>query len=381
MDFIKANMPQCGDTVVVGLSGGVDSTLTAVLLKEKGCKVIGATMSLWDGRLPEGVKPEELPSSCYGPAEEKNIAECKKFCQEQGFEYYVVDVKKEYREEILNNYIEEYRKGRTPNPCVRCNWKIKFGAFLRGIEKLGIKYDFFCTGHYADIVQPAEGLFGSDSKPFMLAGAVDSTKDQTYFLYHLTSDILSKVRFPLAGIKKSEVFQMAKERNLVAANRQESQDFVPQQYVDMLFSDKPSVPGKIIDLDGKVLGTHRGIEHYTVGQRRGLGVAVNYPVYVQAIDAENNVVVLAKNEDLNSSALLAENFEWAGNIIPNESVKALVKIRFASRPTPAVIEKNDEDTWRITFETPQRAVAPGQSIVAYIDGVIVGGGIISKAIN
>ena len=173
-----------------------------------------------------------------------------------------------------------------------------------------------------------------------------------------------------------------------AANREESQDFIPEEYFDMIFSDKPSIEGDIIDLDGKVLGRHRGIEHYTVGQRRGLGVSANRPLYVHSIDAKNNLVVLADNEDLNSEGLIADDFVWPGNVVPSEPIKALVKIRLASRPVPATVEKyipsEDEEyvgiPYKITFETPQRAVAPGQSVVLYIDGTIFGGGIISKTL-
>jgi tRNA-specific 2-thiouridylase len=191
-------------------------------------------------------------------------------------------------------------------------------------------------------------------------------------------------------MKKADVIALAKEANLEAANREESQDFVGEEYFDVLFSDKPSVPGDIIDLDGHVLGQHRGIEHYTVGQRRGLGVAVNYPVYVHSIDAKNNVVVLAPNEALNSNALIADDFVWPAGIEPKEAFDAMVKIRLASKPAAARVERyipaEDDKTeyrgqpWKITFAEPQRAVAPGQSAVLYIDGVITGGGVIYKAI-
>lgn len=392
MKYIEAKMPEKGDTVIVGMSGGVDSTLVALMLKEKGCHVIGATMSLWDGSLPKNVNIEELPASCFGPNEEKNIKECTAFCKEHGIEYYVIDVKNEYKNNVLEYFKNEYRNGRTPNPCIRCNQTIKFGAFLDGIKKLGIEYDYFCTGHYAKIIIPEDGIFGTNQKPYMISTSEDNTKDQTYFLYRLSSETLSKVRFPLANLKKSEVFDLANKANLFAATRKESQDFIGEEYFDMLFSDKESIPGNIIDLDGNILGKHRGIEHYTIGQRRGLGVAVNYPVYVQAIDAKNNLVVLAPNDALNSNGLIADDFVWPNDIEPIEAITAKVKIRLASRPVDALIEKyipddNDEDkklykgaTYKVTFKEPQRAVAPGQSVVLYQDDVILGGGIIFKTI-
>ena len=390
MNYVMQEMPKAGDTVVVGMSGGVDSTLTALLLLQKGCKVIGATMSLWDGSLPEINTGTKTREACFGPGEEENIEECQRFCDAHGIEYHVIDVKETYKQEILEYFKSEYRKGRTPNPCIRCNMLIKFGALLAGIEKLGIKYDYFCTGHYAKIVRPDQGLFGTDARPCMISTATDISKDQTYFLYRVSSETLEKVRFPLAAMKKADVIALAKEANLEAANREESQDFVGEEYFDVLFSDKPSIPGDIIDLDGHVLGQHRGIEHYTVGQRRGLGVAVNYPVYVHSIDAKNNVVVLAPNEALNSNALIADDFVWPAGVEPKEAFDAMVKIRLASKPADARVERYIPDEgdkteyrgqpWKITFAEPQRAVAPGQSAVLYIDGVIAGGGVIFKAI-
>ena len=388
MEFFDENLPKKGDTVVVGLSGGVDSTLTALLLQKTGCKVIGVTMSLWDGRVPENLGDKVLKPSCYSPSEVTNIEECAKFCEENNIEYHVIDVKKEYNKCVLEYFKAEYRSGRTPNPCIQCNRFVKFGALLEGIKKLNIEYDYFCTGHYAKIVRPVEGLWGTNEKPCMISSAIDQSKDQTYFLYKIPSEILEKVRFPLASMSKKEVFELAHEYKLEAANREESQDFIPEEYFDMIFSDKPSIPGDIIDLDGKVLGRHRGIEHYTVGQRRGLGVSANKPLYVHSIDAKNNLVVLAENEDLKSDGLIADDFVWPGNIEPNEPVKAMVKIRLASKPVPAVVEKyvptEDEKfnglAYKIIFEEPQRAVAPGQSVVLYIDGTIFGGGIINKTL-
>lgn len=388
MKYIEAKMPEKNDTVVIGMSGGVDSTLTALLLKQKGCNVIGATMSLWDGSIPEGMTKESLPPSCFGPNEEKNIAECEVFCKNNGIEYHVINVTEEYKKNVLEYFKSEYRAGRTPNPCIRCNQTVKFGAFLEGIKKAGIDFDYFCTGHYAKIVISEDGVFGTNKRPYMLANALDSTKDQTYFLYRLSSETLSKIRFPLASLTKAEVFELAKKSNLAAAARKESQDFIAEEYFDMLFSDKKSIPGDIIDLDGNILGRHRGIEHYTIGQRRGLGVAVNYPVYVKSIDAEKNIIVLAPNDALNSQALIADDFVWPADIPPDKPVNAMVKIRLASRPSPALIERyevpeSEQETYKsqpykITFEMPQRAATPGQSVVLYKDNVIIGGGIIRK---
>ncbi|MBO7582412.1 MAG: tRNA 2-thiouridine(34) synthase MnmA [Treponema sp.] len=387
MNYIDQDMPKAGDTVVVGMSGGVDSTLTAYMLKERGCKVIGVTMSLWDDSFPvvQGDDAKAVKDACFGPGEADDIEECRRFCAKYDIEYHVIDVKEQYKREVIEYFKSEYRAGRTPNPCIRCNRMIKFGALLQGVEALGIKFDYFCTGHYAKIVRPEEGLYGTDCRPYMIASATDVSKDQTYFVYRVPSSVLERVRFPLALMKKSEVFELAKKAGLAAAERAESQDFISAEYFDLLFADKPSVPGDIIDLDGHVLGRHRGIEHYTIGQRRGLGVAVSYPVYVHSIDAKNNVVVLAPSSALDSAGLIADDFVWAGDVVPPpeaEPIEAMVKIRLASKPVKAKIRRNNPEgtEWEVMFETPQHAVAPGQSVVLYQDGVIIGGGIISKKI-
>ena len=388
MKYEMLNLPEPGKTVVVGMSGGVDSTLTALLLKQKGCKVIGVTMSIWDGHLPVEDAAKAFKDTCYSPDEQKNIAECTKFCKENDIEYHVVDVSKEYNQFVLNYFTDEYRSGHTPNPCIRCNRYIKFGALWDGIKKLNIDFDYFCTGHYAALVRPSEGIWGTDVKPAMIACASDETKDQTYFLYRLPPEILEKVRFPLALTKKSEVYELAEKANLEAAARKESQDFIDIKYIDYLFLDKPSVPGNFVDINGKILGKHKGIEHYTIGQRRGLGVAGPYPYYVKEINAEKNEIVLAEKSELNSTSLIADDFVWPGNVEPTEIFEALTKIRLRSTVSLATIEKyipseNDKtlykgQPWKITFNQEQYAVTPGQSVVFYKDDVIIGGGIIVK---
>lgn len=427
MKYTELEMPKAGDVVVVGMSGGVDSTMTAILLKDRGCKVIGVTMSLWKGDLPPLKDGEVLKESCYGPGEEVNIAQCKKFCEENEIEYHVVDVKDAYQREVLDYFKAEYRAGRTPNPCIRCNRFIKFGALQSGIKALGIQYDFFCTGHYAKVVRgdrsiasayegcvSTSGAASGASRPAQIACALDVTKDQAYFLYRIPSDVLEKVRFPLADYTKRQVYEMARERNLVAADRAESQDFIPSEYLDYLFSDKPSVPGDIIDMDGHVLGRHRGIEHYTIGQRRGLGVSSSEPLYVAAIDTKKNLVVLGRDGDLFCRGLIADDFVWPAGYDPECAFDAMVKIRLAARPVAAHVEpyvetyvetvvsastanasgdasasgdvhsSREQFTGRpylITFAEPQRAVAPGQSVVLYKDGVTAGGGIIFRAVQ
>lgn len=382
MKYELQSMPQSGDTVLVGMSGGVDSTLVALLLKQKGCKVIGVTMSLWSGKLslPEEAARKAHKDACYGPDEYADIEECKAFCAEHDIEYHVVNLQKVYEEKVLEYFKNEYRSGRTPNPCIMCNRNLKFGAMLEAIDDLGIKYDYFCTGHYASVVRPESGIFQTDVRPYMISGATDVSKDQTYFLYRIPSETLSKVRFPLSQMTKAEVFEQARKFGLKAAEKKESQDFISPEYLPELFSDKPSIPGDIIDIDGHVLGRHNGIEHYTIGQRKGLGVSAKYPVYVHSIDAVNNLIVVSKEEDLFSESFIAEDFVWAGGVLPehSEEIKAKIKIRLASKPVDCSVSNAGEGKWKITFTEPQKAVSPGQSAVLYAEGVIIGGGIISS---
>ncbi len=394
LQFKDLPLPEKGSTVIVGMSGGVDSTLTALLLRDSGCKVIGVTMSSWNEDLPIPPSTKGFRFSCYGPDEQIDINQCKSFCKEQNIEYHVINVREAYQKYVLGYFRREYRNGRTPNPCVHCNQNVKFGALLEGVLALGIDFDYFCTGHYARVVIPSTAISKAysekdiqerdfDDFPAMVACGTDTLKDQAYFLHRIPSEVLKKVRFPLGTSTKAETKAMAQEMNLFAASRAESQDFIPPEYFDIVFSDKESVPGDIIDIDGKKLGTHRGIEHYTIGQRRGLGVSSTKPLYVHSINRENNTVVLASSEELMAESLIADNWVWAGGFAPKKEFSAMVKIRLASKPCMATITPLDSDKgssidarYKVIFATPQNAIAPGQSVVAYVDGVVLGGGII-----
>ncbi|WP_428770945.1 tRNA methyl transferase PRC-barrel domain-containing protein [Treponema sp. HNW] len=397
------SLPEAGCLTAVGLSGGVDSACTALMLKERGCRVIGVTMSSWNNDLPLPPSKNGVRMSCYGSDEKLDIAQCAAFCKEHGIEYRVIDVREAYKTYVLDYFKREYRAGRTPNPCVHCNRHVKFGALLDGVRDAGIDFDYFCTGHYASLVRPnlspAE-LYrtfaleeeiarpavceacesGESGHPLLISAAKDRYKDQTYFLHRIPSRVLERVRFPLSGFTKREIFDFARSRKLASAARSESQDFISSEYFDIVFADKASVPGDIVDLDGKLLGRHRGIEHYTVGQRRGLGVSANRPLYVHSIDVHNNRVILAGGDELLSQGLQADSWVWAGGCVPSHAFTAEVKIRLASPAARARIVPLGDGIFNIFFEKPQRAVAPGQSAVVYLNHIIAGGGIITRSL-
>jgi len=352
-------LPPPGSTVVVGMSGGVDSSLVALFMAERGCRVIGATMRVYDG---SGRFPPGTGNGCYGPLKAPDEAACAALCARIGADYQVVDVSGRYNQEILSDFIDEYRRGRTPNPCLRCNPILKFGLLPRTLRARGLRFDYYVTGHYVRLIA-AEG---DPQRHLYLAPGLDPSKDQSYFLQRLSQEALAICRFPLGGMTKAQVRDLAREKELASADRKDSQDFIAPEDYDILFADPVVPPGPIVSRSGAVLGTHRGLNRYTVGQRRGLGVSVGTdPLYVLALDAERNRVVVGAEQELYSPSLEAAEAVWAPGY-GDAAFRAWVKIRLASPPAPALVTPLAEGRVRVEFDQAQRAVAPGQSAAFYV---------------
>ncbi|MFH1349596.1 MAG: tRNA 2-thiouridine(34) synthase MnmA [Pseudomonadota bacterium] len=354
--------------VAVGLSGGVDSSVAAALLRQKGYDVIGLTMEIFDGSI--AVKDSEA-HACYGPGEKEDLDRAASICKKLGIPFHVVDLKREYKSHVIKYFRDEYLGGRTPNPCVVCNDRLKFGFLLEKAKEAGVDFEFFATGHYARIEKSEDR--------FLLKKAVDSSKDQSYFLYTLTPERLSRLFFPLGSYQKRHVRELARFFSLETADRPESQDFVAGGDYACFFTKEEVKEGNIVDVTGKNLGKHRGITHYTVGQRRGLGIAADRPLYVISIDAQNNQIIVGERQNLFSKGLIASkpNLIAIDRLDRPYNVKA--KIRLQHREADATVLPHENGKAKILFDEPQLAVSPGQSVVLYSDDIVLGGGIIEQA--
>lgn len=351
--------------ILVGMSGGVDSSVAALLLKEQGHEVIGVTMSIWGkgNLLKAGSK-----NACYGPDEKEDIEEARKVCEEIGIPFHVLDCVEKYEKIVLENFRKEYIMGRTPNPCIWCNSQIKFGALPLLAQESGIEFDKFATGHYAKVEQDLK------TGRYLLKTAADVKKDQTYFLYRLSQEQLSKVLFPLGDLKKGEVKKIAEENHLHVFDKEESQDFYSGDYNELLQVEASE--GDIVDKYGNVLGKHNGIWNYTFGQRKGLGIAARKPLYVIELNKEKNQVVVGYEEDTYDKALVANDLNWIAFDKLTSEVTLKAKIRSSQDAKTAIIRPYGENEVEVSFEESQKAIAPGQSIVFYQDDVVLGGGII-----
>ena len=357
--------------VAVGMSGGVDSTMSAYLLKESGHEVVGITMRIWQG---ESKNLGAMKSGCYGPGETYDITDAQMACQRLGIPHHTLDLAQEYEATVLKNFSSEYLAGRTPNPCVLCNHFIKFGALLERAHASGIQFDFFATGHYARIEKDEPG------QRFLLKKAADLKKDQSYFLYRLEQPQLAQTLFPLGEYTKTQVKALAQKAGFAdMAEKPESQDFIDSGEYQQIFSSSDPKPGRILDLQGRQLGSHQGIFNFTVGQRKGLNISGSLqPLYVLRIDALNNDIIVGSKESLAVDQLTAGFLNWISIENLQKPIKAKARLRSRQLETPCEIFPLNEKTVEVRFEQPQYSAAPGQSIVFYKEDVVLGGGIIQK---
>lgn len=361
-------MTPADTTVAVGMSGGVDSTVAAHLLTARGFRVIGLTMQVWDGSL---ALPDNGRSGCYGPGEARDIELARKMAARLGIPHHTVPLAAEYKLYVLDYFRREYLDGRTPNPCVRCNRRVKFGAFLDKARSMGIAFDRFATGHYARVEQDTE------TGRYRLLRGVDTAKDQSYFLSHLSQEQLGTLLLPLGDRLKEDVRRIAREAGLhEAADQPESQDFIESDQYDAVFAGQAVAPGPIEDARGQVLGQHRGIVYYTVGQRKGLGLSgTREPLYVTGLDACRNAVIVGGWSALFSGGLVAEALNWIGCAAPRDPIRATVRIRQQHRGAAATLCPAGERV-TVTFDEPQMAVTPGQIAVFYDGDCVLGAGTI-----
>lgn len=350
--------------VVVGMSGGVDSSVTALLLKEQGYDVIGLFMKNWDD------------DSGYCTAAD-DAQDARRVAGKLGIPYYAVNFEKEYMDKVFSYFLDEYKKGRTPNPDVLCNREIKFGEFMSKAMDIGA--DFVATGHYANVAF-------MNGKYSLLRGK-DEKKDQSYFLHALSQTQLSKTMFPLGHLTKSQVREIAEKAGLATAKKKDSTGicFIGERnFRDFLKTYLPATPGEIRTVDGKKVGEHEGIMYYTIGQRQGLGIGGGgngQPWYVVDKDLKNNVLVVAQGSDhpqLFSNRLIATDVNWISGVKPEMEFACTAKIRYRQADQKVMIRYVKDDLYEVVFDTPQKAVTPGQSVVFYDGDICLGGGIISN---
>lgn len=353
------------ERVVIGLSGGVDSSVAAAILKEQGYDVVGVTMRLWDGDETNGSSLQESRSL---PATEDARAVAEKL----GIDFYVLDFRKEFSEFVIDYFTDEYLNGRTPNPCIACNKFLKFDALIKKAEELGASK--VATGHYARVE------YNQETGRYLLKRSGSASKDQTYALYRLSQEQLSKIIMPLGEFEnKDEVREKAKELGLPTASKSDSMEicFVPDNdYAEFIKRRVGSVPpqGDFIDFEGNVLGKHKGIVHYTIGQRKGLGVTFGKPMFVTKIDPDTNQIVLGEKGTEFSEYLFATDWNFISISELKEPIRAEIKVRYSAKPAPGEISIED-GLLRVDFDTPQRAITPGQAVVFYeIGGATVIGG-------
>lgn len=350
------------------MSGGVDSSAAAVLLQEQGYDVVGITLKLW-------------PQDCVSRAEDKccgpqAVMDARSVCHKLGIPYYLIDEAEDFQKQVINYFVTEYKAGRTPNPCVVCNEKLKFGNLIHRADQFGA--DYIATGHFARVEKDAV------TGRMLLKKGRDPRKDQSYFLFSLRQDQLARALMPLGEMTKSDSRDVARQSCLKTADKEESMEicFVPDKDYKRFLTMTDSVQvhrGEIVDLQGNVIGHHDGIEFYTIGQRKGLGLTTPKPVYVVDLDAQNNRVIVGDDSDLERATFRVERCNWIPMEKPEGPLEVSAKIRYNHPGTPATVIPLENGEAEVRLHLPQRAITPGQACVFYQDDLVVGGGWIKRA--
>lgn len=362
---------QVNKRVLVAMSGGVDSSVAAYLLKEQGYEVIGAHMKLWD-YVDVGGDVHKDGRCCTLDS----ITDCRFVCDALGAPFYVLNMSAHFRDTVIENFVSEYRSGRTPNPCVRCNSDVKWNSFLHKAQELGC--DYIATGHYAFVEQGENGRF-------YIRKGVDVTRDQSYVLWGVTQEAMARTLMPLGGLLKSQVRELARQKGLKTADKAESREicFVADNNYRRFLAEyeekrgRQFSPGEIRHESGQLLGRHQGTAFFTIGQRKGLGIAYPTPLYVQHIDVDTNQVIVGDNDGLFKQELIATEINWIARTPGLQPFDAEVKIRYLHQPGQATVTPLTETSARVIFQDSQRAISPGQSVVFYDGDILLGGGIIA----